>query len=87
VTGLSKNIVIRPGPAKLVLTGFAPRVQIRQYVTMGHLWTARHAAAGAKPLRLVAPQPPVPQVSITANSQTGVVSANHLPKPMRPHYH
>ena len=46
MTGLSKNIVIRPGPAKLVLTGFAPRVQIRQYLTMEHVWTARHAAAG-----------------------------------------
>jgi hypothetical protein len=44
VTGLSKNIVIRPGPGKLVLTGLAPRVQIRQYVTMEHLWTACHAA-------------------------------------------
>jgi hypothetical protein len=44
VTGPSQHIVIHPPPAKLVLTGFVPRVQIRQYVTMEHLWTARHAA-------------------------------------------
>ena len=29
------------------VTGLAPRVQIRQYVTMEHLCTARHAAGYA----------------------------------------
>jgi hypothetical protein len=44
VTGSSKGIVINPRPARIVLTGGVPRIQIRQYVTMEHLWTARHAA-------------------------------------------
>ncbi|MDT5351498.1 MAG: hypothetical protein QOJ56_30 [Mycobacterium sp.] len=51
MTGPSQHIVIHPSPAKLILTGlddaltgFVPRVQIRQYLTMQHLWTARHAA-------------------------------------------
>jgi hypothetical protein len=51
VTGPSQHIVIHPPPANLVLTGFdlvltgfVPRVQIRQYLTMQHLWNARHAA-------------------------------------------
>lgn len=37
-------IVVRPRPAKLTLTGHAPTIQVRQYVTMQHLWTARHTA-------------------------------------------
>ena len=45
MTGLPEgNVVLSPRPAKIVVTGGVPRVQIRQYVTMQHLWTARHAA-------------------------------------------
>jgi hypothetical protein len=40
----SKGVNARPRPAKLVLTGLTATLQSRQYVTMQHLWTARHAA-------------------------------------------
>ncbi len=40
----SKGNLLSPGSAKVTVTGGVPIVETRQYVTMDHLWTARHAA-------------------------------------------
>ena len=53
MTGLSRNIVIRPGPGKLVLTGLAPRVQIRhelEATTKIWLWRDQSADPHELPL-------------------------------------
>ena len=61
-------------PGKSVATGFAPRVQMRQYVTMEHLWTARHAARLCRE-REQQLQPNVPDVEHRSLTMTSIFFA------------